>query len=222
MTVKIEKVSIKWNEDINDSANMASFMGEYKHTPNSNKFYVNRARGMLYGDYTDENDELILLANSLSTKRNSREYNYFISGNHGSPGSKENWAHVSAEEKAQAYAKCDFAKHGIKPENLGDALTRSPEFWLDIFYFCEDYERYEDLNDGNWRFLTCEAQAIISFDTELGPRTEVVSSGSLGGIESDMDKATQKEFEKEQLELLKEELSKLLVELDLDTAQVER
>jgi hypothetical protein len=69
----------------------------------------------------------------------------------------------------------------------------------------QDYERMESLNKGNWCFLHVRAEAEININSVI----ETISSGGLGGIESDSGEDYLKEIEKEELTNLTEVLKEL-------------
>jgi hypothetical protein len=69
----------------------------------------------------------------------------------------------------------------------------------------QNYKRMESLKNGNWFFLHIRAEAEININSVI----ETISSGGLGGIESDSGEDYLKEIEKEELTNLTEVLKEL-------------
>jgi hypothetical protein len=71
----------------------------------------------------------------------------------------------------------------------------------DAEYIEQDYKRMEAYNQGNWCMLGIYAEAVVKYPIGNGGyRLETLSSGGLGGIESDSDKDFIQEVIKEQLD----------------------
>jgi hypothetical protein len=75
----------------------------------------------------------------------------------------------------------------------------------------QDYERMESLNRGHWYFIHIRAEAKIVINNVI----EKISSGGLGGIESDSGEEYFKEIEKEELT----NLTSILKELGFKESQ---
>lgn len=215
--VKLEKIIIKYDDD---SYLEPDFYGKVKVSPGSARVYINRMDGTLIDlDYTDENGEVIALASGLSKVRRYNDgAGYFVSMNHATPGSEANWGHVSKAERMKAFDACDFAKYGIEPqENDGSSFA----YWLDLYYTCADYERYNAFLEGEWHMMVIDASAVISYDSELGRQFKTVHGPSLGGIESDIDKAGRINMESEILSELASQLAENNMPHDFTDIEIE-
>lgn len=67
----------------------------------------------------------------------------------------------------------------------------------------QDYLRHEALCRGEWRYQFCVARALVSYMDDDRLRVENLSSGGIGGIESDSSPLFMLETEISQLEDLK-------------------
>lgn len=69
----------------------------------------------------------------------------------------------------------------------------------------------------SWNMLGCTAKAQVSYEIFNGSRRiEWLTSGGLWGIESDMDEATKREYEAEQLEDLASHLNHFGITINLE------
>jgi len=81
-------------------------------------------------------------------------------------------------------------------------------------YGLEDYKRMEALNRGDFSFIGIMAEATVSYSTGNGNRRlETFTSGGLWGIESDSSDDYIKEVEEQELDDLKEHLTKFGVDV---------
>lgn len=82
-------------------------------------------------------------------------------------------------------------------------------------YGLQDHKRMEELNRGDFCFLGIMAEARISYPVnEAGDRRlETLTSGGIGGVESDCDDSYMEELEREQLDDLKAHLETFGVDL---------
>ena len=76
-----------------------------------------------------------------------------------------------------------------------------------------DYQRSEALNRGEWCYLLIHAVAIVHSERGIA---QTVTSGYIGGIESDSDEAYLAEIETGQLAELRKELEALGIEIPAD------
>ena len=79
-------------------------------------------------------------------------------------------------------------------------------------YGLQDYKRMEQLNNGDFSFMGITAYADIYFEEDGVCQFQKVTSVGIWGIESD-DKSGTEEFEKDQIENLKEQLKHLNVDM---------
>lgn len=80
-------------------------------------------------------------------------------------------------------------------------------------YIQSDYERSERLNAGDWCYMGCYAEAVVSYPTGSGNRRlETLRSGGLWGIESDSDAKYTSEIEVQELADLKGHLEQFGIE----------
>ena len=83
---------------------------------------------------------------------------------------------------------------GMSPEDTGNPSSVE-----------EDYKRMESMNRGDWCMLFCQARAQISINGVM----QRVTSGGLGGVESDSGDDYFDEIKGEQLEELREILKSM-------------
>jgi len=76
-----------------------------------------------------------------------------------------------------------------------------------------DYQRSETLNRGEWCYLLIHAAAVVHSERGIA---QTVTSGYIGGIESDSGEAYLAEIETEQLAELRKELEALGIEIPAD------
>ncbi len=126
----------------------------------------------------------VILADNLSKDYDHHTYRYWIPGDNHLPHRPGNWlpyhskyVHsdgIPPEEIDKLFAETNFNKHGIHP----NFPLSKKEFWLDVFYACEDYKRMEDYGKTWW-----EVGVVV----ELVIDGDVIDQASLWGIESDSD-----------------------------------
>ncbi len=75
----------------------------------------------------------------------------------------------------------------------------------------QDYQLCEDYNRGGWCFLFCQAHAVVSINGVM----QTVTSGGLGGVESDSDSSYFDEIRQEQFD----ELRSILKEMGFKASQ---
>jgi hypothetical protein len=97
--------------------------------------------------------------------------------------------------------------------NVGNYEGEAPE---DIRKYCaQDYERMESLSRGDWSYIGVRAVAeigigdVANFPKHFDVTTQTITSGGLGGIESDSDSSYFETVKAEQLVELKEQLRAL-------------
>ena len=178
----------KWVEvqieelDFNTSPELAKWFDEWNWLRHHEQEVVdwNAEEGWVDIEYR------VILANNLSTDRDTRSYQYWIPGENHLPHNIKNWRpyhseHIRSDgvpqeaiDKYFEEAGPKFKYHGIKPDlSLGEK-----EFWLDVFYACEDYERMEDYGK-TWSSVGVVVELVID--------GEAIDTTSCWGIESDSD-----------------------------------
>jgi hypothetical protein len=92
---------------------------------------------------------------------------------------------------------------GFKPSNMRES-ENDPNYKK---YAIQDYERMEQINNGNVGFICISAEAEVLTSTDRKNwLINTLSSGGLYGIESDSDNSYIESVEKEELDQLKEVL----------------
>ena len=136
------------------------------------------------GEYTSDLDDGVLV----------RQYDKF-------------YEDLTEEEKDQINTR-NREYTGFKP-CAGDEKVGTKEYKE---YGLQDYKRMEQLNNGDFSFMGITAYADIYFEEDGVCQFQKVTSVGIWGIESD-DKSGTEEFEKDQIENLKEQLKHLNVDM---------
>lgn len=119
-----------------------------------------------------------VLADNLSARDGWNEYRYWIPGSNHLPHNPKNWGHVDlgVGPGTEHWNTRKWKYHGVTP----DLDLHTPEFWLDVSYACDDYERMQAYAREDWYMIGVEA-ALLDDDGEVWEREAV------WGIESDSD-----------------------------------
>ena len=116
----------------------------------------------------------------------SREMNGIIPGNH-IPFDKKDWSHVSRKSKSETIKKYGSLKNAS------------------YAYAKQDCERLEDLNNGDWSYITVIVETEITTDTGMSDKI----FNTLSGVESDSGDDYINEIIQELKDLNKSELLKM-------------
>lgn len=208
---KILSVTIK--RMLDDSPD-TSWLGEYSNSPSSD-FSIDRAHSEDCASISDSNKTAIEKLERVIQHINRERMD---AGN--DPDNTE-WESldesidclIALQEELE---ECDCGEHGDmgrneyryfnpsfnyvdKAGNPTDGLT--PE---DVRkYTRQDYERMESLNRGSWCFIGIRADAEIGIPQGKAYLTQKLTSGGVGGYESDMSKTDFDSAEEEQLSELR-------------------
>ena len=132
-----------------------SHLGQYSDAPAG--WYLDRWMGDVYNDNRE-----VYVRSAISGRPDRTQYRYFIFAQH-LPYDPEDWSHVSAKAKKKV-----IKEHGSLVE-------------ASLQYAIEDYKRYEAMNNGEWQPMLVGAKVEV----EVAGTTQVISSGVVGGVESD-------------------------------------
>ncbi len=154
-----------------------------------------------------------ILVDGLATM-GRHEHRYFVSTNYPVPGSDGEWKRImSNREKPFTDAEeARFRKQGV----VYDLEKHSPEFWLDVLYTCEDYERMTDYNRGEWCMNGVRAKVELRIPDKWNKNTfilQTIESPGLWGIESDGEDGYEDEVFKDECATLEHMLTELGVEI---------
>lgn len=143
-----------------------------------------------------------ILAFDLSIAYDRHAYEYWVPGTNHLPPHPDNWkGHPTTKYLKEAEKEGKLKKHGIAPVITKD---HPPDFWMDVLYVCEDYERHASYGNHWWS---------VGLEVELLDGDEAVESASLWGVESDCGKEYELEIIDELISEIKHRLPKTVKEL---------
>lgn len=210
---RIHAVSIKREQD--DSPD-TSWLGEYSGTASS-EYSIDRAHSLECPINTGAR-EYVALAIKDNQEQGGAVFPTFALAE---KYTQENGAIGEAWEIEERDAECDCGEHGDMGRNeyryfnpsfnyvdaKGAALPENtPEEVRE--YVRQDYERMERIQRGDICFYVIGAEAVYSTEANRN-LLQKVTSGWVGGIESDADESDFKEMEEEQLSELRDQLHAL-------------
>lgn len=219
MTTQVKRIRVKWRDD--DSATFEA--GSYTDAQaRAMQVYIDRREGKVFDlAYTNEGTddhaaqvmeaalgeedkpeaEPMAIAGGFTKCRERGTYHYYVSDNY-SNGLGEAW---DVSDQTWADAAPLFARFEITP----DLDVRERHYWMNLVYLCQEYARAEALNNGEWRYLGCQAIAETDGDvTEEGDDESHVFAESAGlwNVESDCSDADKREIMNEQIDELRHTL----------------
>jgi hypothetical protein len=207
-------LSVKLVRDYDDSPD-TSHLGEYSNRPET-EYAIDRAHSEDCASVREDVKQAKQTLEHVQQTIGDLQKNVPFSEEETSEYQALENAYTEVGELFDSIDECDCGERGDMERNQyryfnGPVENYEGESPKDIRkYIRQDYDRMESLNRGDWGYICIQAKAEIITCTNKaglyhGP-VQIISSGSLCGIESDSSKTYFEEIEEGQLAELKSQL----------------